>query len=126
MLNYTALIGRLTTDPKYYDSGTPRAEFVLAVPRTYVPKGKEKETDFIPVKVWSKTAELVDRYCHKGMQVAVEGSLQQRKWTGDDGKTKSSIEVNATAVHFLDSRTNKEQTAPDYSEIESDEDDLPF
>lgn len=130
MLNSVALVGRLVRDPDTISTnGTTRATFTLAVQRTYTPKGKEKMADYIPIKAWGKTAELVQRFCTRGMQVGIEGSLQQRTWEDESGKKHGVLEVQAERVHFLEpkgERTTVSQGSPeDFSEI-SLEDDLPF
>lgn len=80
MLNRVILIGRLTKDPelRYTQSGTAVATFTLAVDRRVTNQQGERETDFIPVVVWSKQAELCAQYLNKGRQTAVEGRLQVR------------------------------------------------
>jgi len=47
MLNRVILIGRLTRDPelKYIPSGTPVANFTLAVDRAFTNKQGERETE---------------------------------------------------------------------------------
>lgn len=132
MLNSVCLVGRLTADPEIASfNGTSRAGFTLAVKRTYTPKGQEKTADFIPIKVWGKTADLVGKYCHKGMQVGIEGSLQEHRWTSQDGVNRSMLEVQAEKVHFLEPKGERTTVSPgkpeDFSEIAlDDEDDLPF
>lgn len=132
MLNNVCLVGRLTADPEIASfNGTSRAGFTLAVKRTYTPKGQEKQADFIPIKAWGKTADLVGKFCHKGMQVGIEGSLQQHTWTSQDGTNRSMLEVSADKVHFIEPKSESEkaqvsQGSPeDYSEIDLT-DDLPF
>jgi single-strand DNA-binding protein len=51
MLNRIILIGRLTADPelRYTSSGTPVAQFTLAVDRGRTNQMGEKETDFINI-----------------------------------------------------------------------------
>jgi len=56
MLNRVILIGRLTRDPelKYIPSGTPVANFTLAVDRPFTNKQGEREADFVPIVIWQK------------------------------------------------------------------------
>jgi hypothetical protein len=53
MLNSLILVGRLGQDPelKYFDSGSVKATFSVAVDRP----SKEKTTDWFNVEVWGKT-----------------------------------------------------------------------
>ena len=78
MLNVVALMGRLTADPELrYTQGSniPVTTFTLAVDRSYVKQGTERQADFIDIVAWRSTAEFVSRYFRKGQLVAVQGSI---------------------------------------------------
>lgn len=105
MLNHITLIGRLTKDPesKYTPNGIAVATFRIAVDRfTKNSETGEKETDFFNVVTWRRTAEFVTQYITKGRLVAVEGRMQMRSWTGQDGQRQTIYEVSAENVHTLD------------------------
>ncbi|MBX5435795.1 MAG: single-stranded DNA-binding protein [Alicyclobacillaceae bacterium] len=104
MLNRVVLIGRLTQDPelRYTNSGTPVASFTLAVDRVRTSQSGERETDFIPIVVWQKQAELCSQYLHKGRLAAVDGRLQIRTYENRDGQRVRVAEVVAENVRFLD------------------------
>ena len=130
MLNSVIIMGRLTRDPemRHTQNGTAVASLTLACDRDFNPKNGEKETDFIDVVVWGKTAELADNYFTKGRMVIVEGRLQVRGWQDKDGNKRKSTEVVADRMYFGDSKQDgKKQTAPsdDFEEIE-DDGDIPF
>jgi len=110
MLNRVILIGRLTRDPelKYIPSGTPVANFTLAVDRAFTNKQGERETDFVPVVVWQKAAENCAKYIGKGSLVAVDGRLQVRSYE-QDGQRRTFTEVVAEDVRFLDRRGGDNQ-----------------
>lgn len=126
MLNRVVLIGRLTRDVelRYTASGTPVANFTLAVDRRQG-KDQEKATDFIDIVVWSKQAENCAQYIGKGSLVAVEGRLQIRSYETADGQKRKVAEVVAESVQFLDKRKEPTNEAPS-GEITFNEDDLPF
>ena len=105
MLNRIVLIGRLTKDPKsrYTPNGIAVAQFRIAVDRpTKNQETGEKETDFIDVVAWRRTAEFVTQYLTKGRLVAVEGRLQMRSWVAQDGTRRTAYEVVADNVQGLD------------------------
>ena len=107
MLNRIILMGRLTRDPelRYTQSQTPVASFSLAVDRDFKNKETgEKQTDFIDIVAWRSTAEFVSRYFNKGRMAVVEGRLQIRGWTDQDGNKRKSAEVVADNVYFGDSK----------------------
>jgi len=106
------LIGRLTRDPemRYTQSGTAMTRFGIATNRYGTgPDGERKEfTDFHNVVAWNQgkrnLAEICAQYLKKGSMVYVEGRLQTRSWEGQDGQKKTTTEINAQDVQFLESR----------------------
>jgi single-strand DNA-binding protein len=105
MLNRVVLIGRLTKDPEsqYTPNGIAVAKFRIAVDRpTKNAETGERETDFIDIVAWRRTAEFVTQYLTKGRLVAVEGRLQIRNFVGQDGQRRYFTEVVADNVEGLD------------------------
>ncbi|MEW6236117.1 MAG: single-stranded DNA-binding protein [Candidatus Omnitrophota bacterium] len=104
MMNHIVLIGRLTADPeiRMTQSGIPVANFQLAVDRRFKNANGERETDFIRIVAWRKLAELIRDYTHKGYLVAVDGSLQVRRYQTPEGENRTVYEVQADNVQFLD------------------------
>jgi single-strand DNA-binding protein len=111
-LNKAMLIGRLTRDPemRYTQSGTAMTRFGIATNRYGTgPDGERKEfTDFHNVVAWNQgkrnLAEICAQYLKKGSLVFVEGRLQTRSWEGQDGQKRTTTEINAQDVQFLESR----------------------
>lgn len=143
MLNKIVLMGRLTRNPELRQtgSGKPVASFALAVDRDFKNQNGEKETDFIDVVAWRNTAEFVSKYFTKGRMAVVEGRLQIREWTANDGSKRRSAEVIAENVYFGDSKKeggNSNQPAvpapvdygvpsgDQFAELPDDDGDLPF
>ena len=106
MLNNVSLIGRMAADPELRNtqSGIPVTSFRIAVDRTFVPKGQEKQTDWIDIVVWRNTAEFVEKYFRKGSMIAVQGSIQTRSYTDKDGNKRTAFEVVADNVFFGESK----------------------
>jgi single-strand DNA-binding protein len=120
-MNHITLTGRLTRDPelRYTPNGVAVANFDLAVPRP----GEKKETDFIRIIAWKKTAELCADYLKKGRQVAVEGRLQIRSYETQDGQKRRVAEVVANQVQFLErAKVDKPEREDDGINL----DDMPF
>lgn len=136
-MNKIVLIGRLTADPDVTYTQTTnkmKVTFTLAVDRRFAKEG-EKQTDFIYITVWSKTAEFVSKYFRKGQQVGIIGRLEQHEWENTEGKRQSKTQVVAEEVHFADSKTagqadtsTLESSTPvnTNNEFEDTLDDLPF
>lgn len=127
MLNTIMIMGRMTRDPelRHTNGGTPVTSFTLAVDRDRKGQNGEKETDFIDVVAWSKTAEFVTKYFAKGRMAVVQGRLQIRDWTDKDSNKRKSAEVVADNVYFGDSKLVNAPAEVAYTEIE-DDDDWPF
>lgn len=130
-LNRATIIGRLTRDPELRSlaSGRSVASFSVATNRQWAdPNGqKQKQVEYHNIVVWSKLAETASQYLHKGSRVYVEGRLQTREWTGQDGAKRSRTEIVCDNFIMLDSRTeggsfspsSAASTAPTYQPIEA-------
>ena len=64
MLNKVMLMGRLTNDPemRFSTAGVAVVRFTLAVQRSYVKQGEERQTDFINIVAFRSTAEFIGKY----------------------------------------------------------------
>lgn len=130
-LNYNKVIicGHLTADPdcRQTQNGTPVASFRVAVNRKYSGAGQQ-QADFFPIVAWDKKAQFVSQYFRKGTPIFVEGRLQEREWTDQQGDKRKIIEIIAEDVNFVESKTAASDTSttePKYVDVSSD-DDLPF
>jgi single-strand DNA-binding protein len=125
-LSKAILIGNLGSDPemRYTPNGKAVTSFNIATNRRYTTSAGEskEETDWFRVSVWGKQAEQCNQFLSKGKQVYVEGRLHARSWEGQDGQTRTSLEVNAERVLFLGRRDSV--SLPEGDEIEPE--DLPF
>ncbi|HXC61852.1 MAG TPA: single-stranded DNA-binding protein [Nitrospiria bacterium] len=105
--NKVILMGNLTKDPeiRYTPSGTPVANFRLAVNNRYK-QGEEfkEEVCYIDIVVFGKQAENCGQYLGKGQGVIVDGRLQERRWETEDGVKRSKHEVVAQTVRFMSRR----------------------
>jgi single-strand DNA-binding protein len=103
MLNHVVIMGRMVRDPelRQLDNGTSVTSFSVAVERNYVDKTtNERQADFLNVVAWRQTADFVCKYFHQGDMIALEGSLQSRKYTDKDGNNRIAIEIVASNISF--------------------------
>lgn len=103
MVNNVVIMGRMVRDPelRQLDNGTSVTTFSVAVDRNYVDKTtNERQADFLNVVAWRQTADFVCKYFHQGDMIAVEGSLQSRKYTDKDGNNRIAVEIVASNVSF--------------------------
>jgi len=107
-LNKVTLIGNLTRDPelRYTPQGTAVCTFGLATNRQWVTEAGEKKEDaeFHRLVSWNKLAEICSQLLTKGRKVYVEGRLQTRSWTGQDGAQRTSTEIVISDMIILDPR----------------------
>ena len=91
MLNTIAIMGRLTHTPelRITTSGKEVCSFDIACERSYSANG-QRETDFIPCVAWGKTAQFISQYFDKGSMIAVNGSLQTRKYQDKQGNNRTA------------------------------------
>ena len=103
MVNNVVIMGRMVRDPelRQLDNGTSVTTFSVAVDRNYVDKTtNERQADFLNVVAWRQTADFVCKYFHQGDMIALEGSLQSRKYTDKDGNNRTAIEIVANNISF--------------------------
>lgn len=88
-MNTVTVIGRLGADPevKIEQDGRARTSFSVADDQ-----GKER-TNWWRCTAWGKTAENIGNHFGKGSMIAVTGQLYAREFTGNDGKTRTSLDL---------------------------------
>ena len=138
MLNCVTLIGRICCDieNRTTTSGKSVATFRIAVDRSFVKQGEERQADFITIVAWGSTADFVAKWFSKGSMIAIQGRIQTRNYEDNNGNKRTAFEVVATEVSFCGSKneTNpgQNQNQPTYSpaptdfEEIGDDEDLPF
>lgn len=144
MLNVVAIMGRLVADPELRTTtqGNSVCSFRIACDRSYAQQGQERQADFIDVIAWRQQAEFVSKYFQRGSLIAVEGSLQTRKYQDKNGANRTAVEVVANNISFAGAKRQDSQSAPSYEQqtishvqqvkaqtgfaVISDNDDLPF
>jgi single-strand DNA-binding protein len=121
-LNSVLIVGNLTKDPviRQTRNGTPVANFSIASNRKFRNGDNQWQEDvcYVGVVAWNRLAESCADKLRKGSAVLVEGELQSRTWQGEDGSPRSTVEIKARRIQFL----NKRRTAGSEELAESIED----
>jgi single-strand DNA-binding protein len=105
-LNRVFIIGNLTMDPelRFTPNGAAVANIRVAVNHRY--QGNDgnwvEEASFFNVVAWGRQAETANEYLRKGKPVLVEGRLRSRSWETPDGQKRSTVEIVAQRLQFLD------------------------
>lgn len=117
MINNVVLVGRLTRDPELRTTGngTPTCQFTVACDRRNKQPG-QPEADFISCVAWTRTAENMCRYLHKGSLIGVEGRIQTRSYDNKEGRRVYVTEVVANSVQFLESRNASQNAGASYGQ----------
>lgn len=109
-LNKVMLIGNLTRDPeiKNTPSGAAVATFSLATNRVWNDQAgqKQEQVEFHNIVAWRRLAEICGQYLKKGSKIYIEGRLQTRDWTGQDGVKRYRTEIIAENMIMLDRAGN--------------------
>lgn len=133
MINRVVLVGRLTKTPelKTTTTGLSVLTFTLAFDNKTKGADGQRTSSFINCTAWRQQAEFIAKYCEKGTQIGVDGSLQERRYQRRDGSNASTIEVVVDSVTLLNSKnqgtTNSQpvnQSATAYVPDEMPSDDL--
>ncbi len=99
-------MGRLVSDPelKTTQSGINVTTFRIAVDRSYVKSGEERQADFFDIVAWRYTADFVCKHFRKGSLIAIDGQLQSRTYQAKDGSNRYVVEVIADSASFTGER----------------------
>lgn len=110
-LNKAMLIGNLTRDPevKSTPGGQTVATFSLATNLVWTDQSgqKREKVEFHNIVVWRKLADICGQYLHKGSKIYIEGRLQTRDWTGQDGVKRYRTEIVADNMIMLDRQSGQ-------------------
>lgn len=105
-LNKAMVIGNLTRDPEVRTTGNGSnvTSFSVATSLVWTDQSgqKQEKVEFHNIVVWRKLADICAQYLHKGSKVYIEGRLQTRDWTGQDGVKRYRTEIIADNMIMLD------------------------
>lgn len=109
-VNKVILIGNLGADPdmRYMPSGDAVANISIATSESWQDKqtGEQREkTQWHRVVAFRRLGEIIGQYCRKGSKIYIEGRLQTRKWTDNQGVERYTTEIIADQMQMLDSRS---------------------
>ena len=110
-LNKVMLIGNVGKDPevRYLDGNNPNsgatkvATFTLATTERYRDRNGElrENTEWHNIVAWRNSADIAEKYIHKGTQLYIEGKLRTRSWTDQTGNKRYTTEVTVDNLQLL-------------------------
>lgn len=87
------------------------ANFSLATTRKYMKSDEKKEeTQWHRIVAWGRLAEIIADYVESGQPLYIEGRVEYRKYTTEDGITKWMTEIRANDVSILPRREKPTET----------------
>ena len=115
-VNKVILVGNLGRDPevRYSQDGNKIVNMSLATSESWTDRSsgeRREKTEWHRVVIFNdRLGEIAEKYLNKGSKVYLEGQLQTRKWTGNDGQERYSTEVVINRFRgeltMLDSRSS--------------------
>ena len=98
-VNKVILVGNLGRDPEVRNTqdGSRIVHLSVATSETWKDRGsgeRKERTEWHRVVIFNdRLGEIAERYLRKGSKVYLEGTLQTRKWAGQDGHERYTTEV---------------------------------
>src|SRR4051794_1868132 len=108
-INRVIITGNLTRDPELrsLQSGMSVCSLRIACNT----RRKDNQTgewvdkpNYFDVTVWGAQGENCNRFLAKGRPVAIDGRLEWREWSDQQGNKRQAVEIVADAVQFLGGR----------------------
>lgn len=130
-INKVILVGNVGKDPEVrsMSNGNEVATFSLATTDIWKDKTtheRKEKTEWHRIVVYSQgLVNIVKSYVKKGTKLYIEGSLQTRKWVGNDGIEKYTTEIvlqgfNAV-LQLLDNRGSSSSSSSNSDSSDSSE-----
>lgn len=115
-LNKVMLIGNLTRDPEVRNtsSGQTVTSFSVATNLTWTDQSGQQQSkaEFHNIIAWRKLGEICGQYLSKGIKVYIEGRLQTRDWTAQDGSKRKTTEIVADNMIILTPKSGGQGVGP--------------
>ena len=114
LMNNVQQSGNLGMDPEIrtIKNGGTMVNFTMAVSSR-----NRKDTNWVDVIAFGKTADLIHKSCKKGSHIIIEdGEIKQDRWEGKDGKKQSKLKIICSRIEL----------PPKAKGSSTEEDDLPF
>ncbi|WGE76061.1 single-stranded DNA-binding protein [Actinobacillus equuli] len=103
-VNKVMIIGHLGQDPELRTmqngEGVCSMSVATSESRTDQAGNKVTRTEWHKIVMYRKLAEIAGKYLRKGSQVYIEGKLQTRKWTDQNGVERYITEIIAGSMNM--------------------------
>lgn len=102
-MNKVELVGRLTADPNPTTTGNGNTvcKFTIAVNRNFKNAEGNYDADFIRCTCFSKKAEALGKFFHKGDPIGIDGRIQTGSYKNQEGNTVYTTDVIVDNWEFI-------------------------
>jgi single-strand DNA-binding protein len=93
--NQVTLCGKVVKDPIFSKTKSDKSvcKIIMVVERNI--GGSMKRSDYIPIALWAKKADVANDMIRRGDELMVVGSVAQERWETSDHDKRSRIVVQA-------------------------------
>lgn len=106
--NKVTLIGHTgkEVETTTFENGGSKASVTLATNDYYTNAQGEKveETQWHQLVAFGRNADILQKYVHKGKEIAVEGKIVYRSYEGNDGQKRYVTEIRVEEIVLLGSK----------------------
>ena len=116
-VNMAVVVGFVGNEPRIntLQSGRKVASFSMATTESgYTTQNGQQvpeRTEWHNIVCWGKTAEVVERFVHKGSSLYVQGKMRSRTYE-KDGQTRYVTEIECEVMQLLDKRPDNAAPQP--------------
>lgn len=114
-------IGRCVKDTEINGSGKVSVN-CIAIDRNTTDTNGNRATDFINLRwLGEKKANFANSYIHKGMKIAIEGSLVVDNYKDREGIPKQSVYIMVDNTEFCERKEDKRETSTTVKQSDFDD-----
>ena len=136
-VNKAIIVGFLGNDPEIRktSSGATVATISVATSESWTDKNtgqKQTKTEWHRVVAFNRLAEIIEQYLTKGSHVFIDGKLETKKWTDNNGVDRYTTQIVAKEMQMLGGRGDNAETQSSVPQRDSGapvidfSDDVPF
>ncbi len=105
-INNICFSGNIVREPEVRQVGSNNASVcTISVANNHRYLGRDNNwqeiVTFADVELWNGLADKVEKHCHKGSPVIIEGQLRQINWKDKDDKNHSKLQIRGEKIHIL-------------------------
>lgn len=130
-LNKVMLLGNVGSEPEVRTTANGKTVAKLSLATSYN-SGDNDKTQWHRLTAWDKTADIIEKYAHKGDRIYVEGSIEYSQTEDENGKPRYWTDIVVRELIMLSGKSEGDQrpvparSAAPKSPFDDDDDDLPF